>query len=87
MNITLKVASSTETENGNYCNKLVAESSVDTVFGEMTTRQTYYAFTKKVNKVDTEGKLDLSQFDIVEKPWTNPEGDEMVLKYLYPHKE
>ena len=81
---TLKVASSTKTENNSFCNKLVAESKVDTAFGNANTRQTYYLFTDKENTVDSEGKLDLAKFDIVDKPWTNPDGDVMNLKYLYP---
>jgi hypothetical protein len=84
MDITLKVASSTQTENGNFCNKLVAESTVDTAFGGASTRQTFYLFTDKQNPVGTEGKLDLSSFDVVDKAWVNPDGDSMTLKYLYP---
>lgn len=82
--ITLTVASSTKTENGNYCNKLVAQESVKTDFGNATTRQTYYMFTDQENKVDATGKLDLSAFDVVEKEWDNSEGQTMTLKYLYP---
>ena len=81
---TLEVASSTKTENDNYCNKLVAESTVDTAFGGASTRQTYYLFTDKSNKVGTKGVMDLSAFDVVEKEWSNPDGDVMTLKYLYP---
>ena len=86
MEITLKVASSTQTETGNYCNKLVAESSIASDFGNVSTRQTYYMFTDKENKEGTEGKLDLSNFDVVDKDWTSEDGDEMVLKYLYPKR-
>jgi len=84
MDITLKVASSTQTENGNFCNKLVAESTVDTAFGGASTRSTYYLFTDKQNAVGTQGVLNLSAFDVVDKAWTNPEGESMTLKYLYP---
>lgn len=86
METTLQVASSTKTENGNFCNKLVAQESVGTVFGNTTTRQTYYLFTDKENKVGDEGKLDLSAFDIVDKDFTAEDGTDMVLKYLYPKR-
>ena len=86
MEITLEVASSTKTENGNFCNKLVAQESVSTVFGNATTRQTYYLFTDQENKEGTSGKMDLSAFDIVEKPWTSDDGESMTLKYIYPKR-
>jgi len=86
MEITLNVASSTETENGNYCNKLVANESVKTAFGNANSRQTFYLFTDSENKEGTSGKLDLSAFDVVEKDWTNDEGQDMKLKYLYPKR-
>lgn len=86
METTLKVASSTQTENGNFCNKLVAETSVKSAFGNVSSRQTYYMFTDQENKVGTEGKLDLSAFDIVDKDFVTEDGDVISLKYVYPKR-
>ena len=87
MEVQLTVDKSTKTENGNFCNKLVAESSVNTVFGSAVTRSTYYMFTDQQNAVGTTGTLDLSQFDIVESEY-KPEGsdDVIMLKKLYPKR-
>lgn len=84
--VLLTVESSTKTENNNFCNKLVSNETVATAFGKASTRQTFYLFTDQANAKGTTGELDLNGFDIVEKDFTNPEGDSMKLKYLYPKR-
>lgn len=87
MDIQLTVESSTKTENNNYCNKLIAESSVETPFGNANSRQTFYMFTDKENKKGVSAKMDLDAFDVVEKDYINPETNEsMRLKYIYPKR-
>lgn len=90
----LKVESSNVTNLGHYCNKLVckSEKTVATPFGNNTsnTQETYYMFTNNPNTVGFEAELDLSKFDIVNKPFDMPKEDGSVeriqLKYLYPKR-
>ena len=85
--LTLTVDSSTQTENNNFCNKLIAEVSVATPFGNAKSRQTFYMFTDKANNKGITAQLDLSNFDVVEKDYINPENNEsMKLKYIYPKR-
>jgi len=87
MELQLRVDKSTKTENGNFCNKLIAEQQVHTPFGASTTRQTFYLFTDQENKVGTVGALDMAHFDVVESEY-QPEGSDeiIILKKLYPKR-
>jgi len=86
------VVSSTKTQNGTFCNKIVNKSvaSIDTDFGvvEQNRQETYYMFTNEQNQVGSIGQLDPNDFKIVEKLYTIPNDDgtteEIILKYLYP---
>lgn len=88
----LKVESSNVTKLGHYCNKLVCKTtnSVKSAFGVTETEQqeTYYLFTGNQNKVGFTAELDISQFDVVIKPYAVTKEDGTVemaqLKYLYP---
>ena len=86
------VVSSTKTQNGTFCNKIVNKSvvSINTDFGmvEQNRQETYYMFTKSQNQVGAIGQLDPNDFKIVKKLYTIPNDDgtteEITLKYLYP---
>jgi hypothetical protein len=88
----LKVESSNVTKLGHYCNKLVCktQNTVNSAFGTTTSesQETYYLFTGNQNKVGFEAELDISQFDLVTKPFavTKEDGTQetVLLKYLYP---
>lgn len=90
----LKVESSNVTKLGHFCNKLVCKvsHSVASPFGIVTSEQqeTYYLFTGNQNKVGFEAELDISQFDLVTKPFpvTKEDGTQEIaqLKYLYPKR-
>lgn len=87
-----EVASSTATQNGNYCNKLVNKSVIEiqTEFGTISQerQKTLYLFTKTPNQVGFKANLNLDLFDIIEKPFTiiNEDGNEetIMLSYAYP---
>jgi GH43 family beta-xylosidase len=88
------IKSSTETKNGNFCNKLVNKDtiSIETEFGtvKQERQSTYYLFTQQQNEVGKQAGLNLALFDVIEKPYTikNDEGieEEIILKYLYPKR-
>jgi hypothetical protein len=86
------VVSSNPTKNGNFCNKLQnkSEMSQQTVFGQAKSERqtTYYLFTDKANSVGMVGALDITQFDVLSKPYKAKKNDGTIevvqLKYLYP---
>jgi hypothetical protein len=84
------VVSSTATSKGNFCTKVqnTTEVKVSTAFGEAIsqTRETYYFFTQSAPTIGMTAPLDLNAFDRKDKAFTTPEGDDIVLKYLYPKR-
>jgi len=82
-----EVISSTLTEKGRFCNKLITETSRETPFGVVRGRRTYYLFTDTENKVGKKLPLDLKYFDKVSRHFTfTEEGEdvETILWYLHP---
>ncbi len=90
--ITLTVAVSTKTTNGNFMNKLTgAGDSVTTAFGTVQGgKRTFYMFTDQANAVGVSAPVDLSQFDLIKRdyPFTDDKGvaQVAVLSYLYPKR-
>ena len=85
--IELTVAKATKTESGNFCNKLVAEQTVQSAFGNVSSRQTYYMFTDQKNEVGFKAELDLDDYDIVESEFKPEDSDDTImLKKLYPKR-
>lgn len=88
--VELTVEKCTKTEKGNYSNKLVCNHTVDTGFGPVTTKVTYYLFTASENQVGFKAELDTSLFDVVERDFTFPDEDGVdqtaKLKTLYPKR-
>lgn len=62
------------------------EIKVQDEFGSSVkkTQLTYYRWLINDIKVGTQGKIDFSQFDIVEKDWETPDGELVTLKQLKP---
>jgi hypothetical protein len=96
-----KVASATESENGGFVTKLVhkAVNKVASAFGEVVqeTSTTFYVKLAAAPKVGFEAPLDLSGFDVTERPYEIPElgtdgepnenaGDIIMLKWLAPKR-
>ena len=90
--ITLEVAQSTKTENGNFMNKLVGKgASVATAFGSVEGgKRTFYMFTDKENAKGLSAEINLSDFDTVKReyPFVDDKGVEQTatLSYLYPKR-
>ncbi len=88
--VELEVEKCTKTSNGNHSNKLVAEHTVDSGFGPVVTKVTYYLFTTQENAVGFKAKLDTSLFDVVDRPFefVDEAGNDQVatLKTLYPKR-
>ena len=90
--ITLAVAASTKTTNGNFMNKLTgAGESVKTAFGTVEGgKRTFYMFTDQANAVGLSAPVDLNQFDLVKRdyPFVDEKGvaQTALLSYLYPKR-
>lgn len=60
-----------------------------TLLGEVVTGETFYVSVKADTIKVSEGQevnLSLTDFNIVERPFTTPDGVEMVLKWLSPKR-
>lgn len=83
-----KVISSNQTTNASgFITKLQhkSEKSVMTEFGPKTTdvQETYYIKLDAQAEIGLEKPLDLTKFEIVERPFVTDEGDELTLKWLF----
>lgn len=75
------------TRNGNRIVKLQHKRTQDSVLGQINRQETYYAAVKadtvKVKTGDTVS-VDLEEYNVVERPFINPETEEeMMLKWLH----
>jgi hypothetical protein len=73
------------TENGNNIVKMQRKLETTTVLGTMRKSETYYAAVKTEEvdvKVDDVINLDPSDFTVIERPFTTPDGEEIMLKWL-----
>ena len=74
------------TSNGNRIVKMQNKVEVSTPMGTMRRSETYYAAVKAEEvavEVDAEVEIDLSLFNVVERPFVHPEsGEEIMLKWL-----
>jgi hypothetical protein len=61
---------------------LSTESTVETVFGSKTKKDTYYVSGTKQMGIDTEVALDLTTWDVVERPF-ELNGETIMLKWLH----
>lgn len=81
------VEKSTESSNGGFINKLVNKTTkVVDVLGVKKTAEinrTYYIKTDEQVAEGLETEIDLTQFDVVLRPFTAPDGTEMQLKWLH----
>lgn len=84
---------SDKTTNGNFIHTLKTEGETIKILGQdmIGTGLTYYAALKGAAKVGTEEVVDLTRFDIVERPYEVTDEDSgelrtMMLKWLYPKR-
>ena len=79
------VMQSNATQKGTFITKLVAEHKVDLgPLGMKTKKETYYISTEAQCATDTEIKLDMSLFNVVERPFKAEDSGEVVmLKWLH----
>ena len=74
------------TSNDNRIVKLQRQVETETAIGVVNQRATYYSAVKADTVAVAEGDtvdLDLDVYNVVERPFTAPDGTEMMLKWIH----
>lgn len=75
---------SNPTTKGTFITKLTSTIEVDLgILGKKVKKESYYISTTKQVSVDATISLDMSLFNVVERPYEHPTEGEIMLKWLH----
>jgi hypothetical protein len=77
------ISSNPSNEGKTFVTKINHKVVVKTFAGDKTKSETYYISGSKQLKVGAKVDVDLDIFNIMDHPFVNPEGEEIMLKWLH----